>query len=415
MATSASLTQTQIDIVKSTAPALKTHGSTITTLFYRNMLTAHPELNNIFNQTGQITGQQPRALAQAVFAYAQYVDDLAKLTAAVERIAHKHASLTVQPAQYQIVGKFLIEAVASVLGDACTPEIAEAWTAAYDALAHVFINREQQIYAAHRGWKDWRRFKIQHKERESAEITSFYLVPEDGAPLPPFLPGQYVSLRVSIPDMGCMQPRQYSLSDAPGGDCYRISVKKEAGKLVGTPGLVSNKLHDEYEEGDLVELTHPTGEFFVDAADRSTAPIVLISAGVGVTPMMSILNSLTKGHDSGPPGPRRISWIHGAHSSESRAFAGHLRKASEKNANIRCTIFLTETKEGEVEGVDYHFRGRVSLPKLDPEMSLFLGTRGTQYYVCGPSAFMADVRQFLLDAGVGPDGIHLEVFGVGNE
>lgn len=121
-----SLTPTQIATVKATAPALKEHGETITSLFYKNLLDANPGLRNVFNEANQVGGAQPRALAGAVFAYATYVDDLAKLGAAVERIAHKHASLNVQPEHYPIVGKFLLEAVATVLGDACTPEIVDA-------------------------------------------------------------------------------------------------------------------------------------------------------------------------------------------------------------------------------------------------------------------------------------------------
>lgn len=122
----APLTSAQVAIVKATAPVLKEHGEEITSLFYRNMLDANPDLRNIFNMANQVGGAQPRALANAVFAYASHVDDIGKLSPAVERIAHKHASLNVQPQQYSIVGKFLLEAVATVLGDACTPEIAEA-------------------------------------------------------------------------------------------------------------------------------------------------------------------------------------------------------------------------------------------------------------------------------------------------
>jgi nitric oxide dioxygenase len=122
----APLTPSQIAIVKATAPVLKEHGVKITSLFYKNMLDANPDLRNIFNEANQVGGAQPRALAGAVFAYATYVDDLAKLGDAVERIAHKHVSLNIRPEHYPIVGKFLLEAVALVLGDACTHEIAEA-------------------------------------------------------------------------------------------------------------------------------------------------------------------------------------------------------------------------------------------------------------------------------------------------
>ncbi|TGJ80836.1 hypothetical protein E0Z10_g7929 [Xylaria hypoxylon] len=399
----APLTASQIAVVKATAPVLKEHGETIATLFYKNLLDANPELRSVFNEANQVGGAQPRALAGAVIAYATYVDDLGKLGAAVERIAQKHVSLHVQPEHYPIVGKFLLEAVATVLGDACTPEIGEAWTAAYAALADIFINREHQLYVAFKNWTGWRRFKIQKKVAESSEITSFYFAPEDGVTLPTFLPGQYISLQLYIPKLGVRQPRQYSLSDAPGSNYYRISVKKESGKQLAVPGLISNMLHGEFNEGDVVELTHPAGEFFVRVEEET--PIVLISAGVGITPMISILKSSAASS-------RKISLIHGAHGSEVRAFADDLKKAATK-PNVQATTFLTTLKEGEAQGVDYDFEGRVDLDKVNPER-LLTDDAATGYYICGPTAFMTGVQQYLLDHGVSQDRIHLEIFGVGN-
>ncbi|KAI1811886.1 globin-like protein [Poronia punctata] len=403
----APLKASQIDIVKATAPVLKEHGVTITTLFYENLLEAHPELRSVFNQGNQVGGAQPRALAAAVWAYAAYVDDLGKLGTAVEHIAHKHASLNVQPEHYPIVGKFLLEAVAEVLGEACTPDIVDAWTAAYAVLADIFIKREQQIYVAFENWTGWRRFKVQKKEVESSEITSFYLTPEDGSALPKFLPGQYVSLRLHIPKLGVKQPRQYSLSDVPSSEYYRISVKKETGKSADAiPGLISNMLHGDFGEGDVVELTHPTGEFYVKAEDN--APIALISAGVGITPMISILNSIVA-TDS----PRKVSFVHGARGSEVRAFADTIKRATEK-PNVKPTIFLSRLKGNEIQGVDYDFDGRVNLDHVGSER-LFEGDSKAHYFVCGPNSFMKHIKQYLLDHHVEEDRIHLEIFGVGSD
>ncbi|KAI1134320.1 putative flavohemoglobin [Hypoxylon sp. FL0543] len=413
MAVAAPISPEHIAIVKATAPVLKEHGIEITTLFYKNMIAAHPELRNIFSMSNQASGAQPRALAAAVFAYATYVDDLDQLKAAVERIAHKHESLKVQPDQYPIVGKHLLEAVAAVLGDACTPEIGEAWTAAYAALADMFINRERQLYATHEDWPGWRRFKVQRKVPETCEITSFYLVPEDGKPLQSFLPGQYISLQVFVPQMGHMQPRQYSLSEAPRSDYYRISVKKEKGKQIGVPGLISNLLHENYKEGDVLELTAPAGEFFVDPKDGEDKPIALISAGVGLTPMISILNNAVNAGSR-----RRISWIHGVHSSEVRAFNDHIREtcAKDVNNNIKATFFVTSPRQRDVQGVDYHFAGRMDLSKVDQNSALFLDDGRAEYYICGPYAFMKDMEKYLImNGGVGRERIHLEIFGTGDE
>ncbi|KAK9778250.1 putative Flavohemo protein [Seiridium cardinale] len=406
---SAPLTPSQIAIVKSTAPLLKEHGEEIATLFYGNMLKAHPELHNIFNQTGQLTGAQPRALAGAVFAYASYVDDLGRLQALVERIAHKHVSLTVQADQYAIVGKHLIDAVATVLGDAVTPDVADAWTAAYAALADIFIDREKELYTAHERWTGWRPFKIQKKVVESAEITSFYLVPEDGKALPLFKPGQYISLHLFIPQLGYMQPRQYSLSDAPRSDYYRISVKKESGKVTSLPGLVSNLLHENYKESDVVELTHPTGDFLDDSDPSETAPLVLISAGVGITPMISILNNAVSAGSQRP-----VSWIHGTHSSELQAFGSHVQTIGAEHPNVQATIFRSTVAAAKSKGVDYHFDGRVDLNKVDQARCLFLDNTAAEYYICGPTAFMQSMQRFLIDAAVDQGRIHMEVFGVGD-
>jgi nitric oxide dioxygenase len=404
----APITPEQIAIVKSTAPAFQEHGETITTLFYGNMLKANPELHNIFNRTSQVTGAQPRALAASVLGYATYVDDLGKLQAVVERIAHKHVSLTIQPEQYAVVGKHLIEAVATVLGDAVTQEVANAWIAAYGALADIFINREKQLYTAQDGWTGYRRFKIQKKVAESADVTSFYLAPEDGKSLPPFHPGQYISLQLFIPELNCLQPRQYSLSDAHRSDYYRISVRKDAGKTPGMPGLISNLLHDKYNEADVVEITHPTGDFFVDCSAVKATPLILISAGVGITPMLSILNSTVTAGSK-----QAVSWIHGTHSTELQAFGKHMQTVRSANPNVQTTVFKSKVTDADAEGVDYTFAGRVDLAKLQPS-TLFLEDTTAQYYVCGPTFFMTDMHKALLGRGVDGERVHMEIFGTGN-
>ena len=182
----------QKDLIKASIPALQAHGFDITKQFYHNMLDAHPELKEIFNTANQEHFKQPKALAGALLAYAANIDDLTPLSGAVELMAAKHASLYVRPEQYAIVGTHLISAIGQVLGDAVTPELAEAWTAAYWQLAEILIIRENQLYQTSKGWTDWADFRIARKEKESEEVTSFYLEPVDSSlkPLPSFLPGQ---------------------------------------------------------------------------------------------------------------------------------------------------------------------------------------------------------------------------------
>ncbi|CAP61937.1 uncharacterized protein PODANS_5_1700 [Podospora anserina S mat+] len=412
----AAITPEQIAIVKATAPVLKEHGVTITTTFYNNLIGDVPALHNFFSTTSQTTGRQPRALAGAVLAYATYIDDLPKLTHAVERIAHKHVSLQVTPEQYDIVGKYLIQAIGQVLGDAATADIVDAWIAAYGVLAQVFINREGEMYKSNAvdGWVGWRKFRITQKVPESSTITSFYLAPSDGAtPLPKYMPGQYVSLQVPVPELGYLQSRQYSLSEAPRkGEYYRISVKREEALEPSAPALVSNMLHDQYAVGDEVELSHPQGEFFVDPQDASKegVPVVLVSAGVGATPLKAILDSLVSAGSKRP-----ASWIHSSRSSAAQPFADDIRRICRENENVSANVFLRTLGPEDRAGVHYEFGDmRLDLAKLDKERGLFLGDSRAEYYICGPEAFMIDVRRTLVEQGVDRSRIFLELFATGD-
>ncbi|KAK5662689.1 hypothetical protein OQA88_8605 [Cercophora sp. LCS_1] len=416
------LTADQIAIVKATVPVLKEHGETITTVFYNNMINENPILRNIFSKTSQDTLRQPRALANSVLAYATYVDDLPKLSAAVARIAHKHVSLQVAPEQYDIVGKYLIQAIGQVLGDAATPAIVDAWIAAYGALAQVFIGVEGQMYKANaaEGWVGWRKFRIARRTVESGVITSFYLEPSDGVtPLPKYLPGQYVSLQLHVPQLGYLQSRQYSLSEGPRamGKYYRISVKRDDGEKPGVPGIISNILHDSYKVGDEVELSHPQGEFFVDPSDatKEGVPAVLISVGVGATPLLSILESLVPNEgETAHPVRRPVSWIHASRSSGMQPFREEVKQIVRQNDNVSANIFLKTLDSEDKYGFDYHFGEiRLDLAKLDKERDLYLDNARAEYYVCGPESFMIDTRRKLLGHGVGRDRIHLELFATG--
>lgn len=405
----------QMQLIKATVPVLVEHGKTITTVFYKNMLDAHPELKNVFNMPNQTNGYQPRALAGALFAYASNIDNLGALGPAVELICNKHASLYIKPEDYQIVGKYLIEAMGEVLGGALTPEIKDAWAAAYWQLADIMIGREKQIYEQNEGWTDWRDFKIIEKVKESDEITSFYLSPVDGKPLPVFKPGQYISVQAYIDKLQHDQPRQYSLSDKPSPDYYRISVKKENGLSLSDPGAathpgyVSNLLHETKNKGDLVKVSHPCGDFFYSSSEENQ-PVVLISAGVGLTPMTSILNTLIAKSSATD---RKLHFIHGARNSKARAFQDHVSSVAKANSNIQATFFTSHPSADDTQGVDYHHTGRVDLSKLHANDELFLNNPQTQYYVCGPEGFMHDTKSGLEALGVKSGNIKMELFGTG--
>ncbi|MGB8956894.1 MAG: NO-inducible flavohemoprotein, partial [Tumebacillaceae bacterium] len=324
-----------IEVIKSTVPVLEVHGNAITTRFYERLFTNHPELLNIFNQTNQKQGRQPAALANAVYAAAANIDNLAAIIPVVKQIGQKHRSLGILPEHYPIVGTNLLAAIKEVLGDAATDEIIDAWAQAYGVIADAFIGIERDMYAAAEnqtgGWAGFRNFVVANKVQESDVITSFYLRPQDGQPIASFLPGQYLTLKVEIPGETYTHMRQYSLSDAPGKDYYRISVKREAGNDQTPAGVVSNYLHNNVQEGDVLMASAPAGDFVLDMETNS--PVVLLSGGVGLTPMMSMLNTLVEKQPE-----RKATFVHAAINSNFHAFGEHVKQVAERHDNVTSYV-----------------------------------------------------------------------------
>jgi nitric oxide dioxygenase len=411
------LSYQQTRLIRGTIPALTDHGERITTIFYRNMLRDHPELNDYFNTVNQANGRQPRALTAVILSYANNINHITELIPKMERMCHKHCSLGIKPEHYGIVEKYLIAAFAEVLGPAMTPQAREAWQKAYWMLAKMLIGREAQLYRDFGKWQGYRKFRIEKKVEESDDIYSFYLVPVDGKRLPPFQPGQYVSVQVPIADKGYVQSRQYSLSEAPRPDYYRVTVKRDeglhmtrSGRYLGgdalNPGVVSNLLIDMKDEGDIVELTHPAGEFYLDMSNTSNVPIVLISAGVGVTPMMSILNTVSERQPHRP-----VSWIHG--SRRSVPFYDQVRRIARNRPSFRTNIFKTHLAESDVYGITYDHDFRMDLAKVDKE-DLYLCNSSTEYYICGPEQFMLEMAEYLKAQKVDAPRMHFELFSTGD-
>ncbi|MCG5074494.1 NO-inducible flavohemoprotein [Paraburkholderia tagetis] len=395
------LTADQIARVKATAPVFAEHGATITKHFYKRMFKAHPELKNIFNQTHQKSGSQPETLARAVYAYAANIDNLGALGGAVSHIANKHASLNIRPEHYPIVGRHLLGAVVDVLGEAVDQPTLDAWAVAYEQLANIMIGAEAKLYEA-APWSGFRPFKVMRKHIESDEITSFYLAPADGAPAGGFEPGQYVSVTRYVDKLGVDQPRQYSLSDAPHGRWLRISVKREDGRGGVEPGHVSNLMHAGVEEGAVVHVSAPMGEFKLDR--KKTTPVVLMSGGVGITPMVSMLATLMAERSE-----RKVTFVHACRDKRVHAFQSWLRHNSAEHPNVKCVVFYEEVGAYDRVGVDYDFEGRVDLDRIAADAIL----PDADYYVCGPVAFMRAQRDALVERGVDPARIHTEIFGSG--
>jgi nitric oxide dioxygenase len=397
------LSEKTVQIVKSTAPILQEHGEALTRHFYKRMFSHNPEVAPFFNPAHQNAGKQQRALAGAITAYAANIDNLEVLGGAVELIAQKHASLMIKPEHYPIVGENLLASIREVLGAGATDDIIAAWAEAYGFLADILIGREKQIYDenAHKpgGWIGFKRLRIIRKEKESSNITSFYLVAGDGSPLPAFKPGQYITVRAATPD-GSTTMRNYSLSDKPGQEWFRISVKREVPPEANTPaGYVSNMLHDAIEVGDTVEIAPPCGEFFLDISEKHTRPLVLLAAGVGITPINSILLAAL---DSFPE--REIILVHAVLNEDVQAFRSSFDSLAQKHKNLKVYYRYSEAPQVNAENASY---GLVTAEYLE---SLLPG-RDADYYFCGPQPFMVSLYHGLMQWGIPASQVHFEFFG----
>ena len=400
------LSQQTIDIVKSTAPILDQHAETLTRHFYKRMFSHNPEVAPFFNPAHQESGSQQKALAGAICAYAANIDNLEVLGGAVELIAQKHASLMIKPEHYPVVGANLLASIREVLGEGATDGVINAWAEAYGFLADILIGREAQIYKEHaetqNGWEGFSNFRVVKKEKESDTITSFYLVPANGGGLPDFKPGQYITVRVATP-CGHTTMRNYSLSDKPGQDYFRISVKREAGPKADTPkGFVSNHLHDHIETGSVIEVGPPCGEFFLDVEAKHDRPLVLLAAGIGITPILGIAKSALEAMPD-----RKIILIHACLHENVQAFRNTLDDMASRHKNLTLRHCYSEPPPPNVRRTANDSTGMIDAALIES----LVPDRNADYYFCGPKPFMVNIYHQLLGWGIPAAQVHFEFFG----
>ena len=384
------LTKQQIELVKATVPVLREHGVALTSHFYKRMLSHNPELMQVFNMGHQRAGFQQQALAGAVLAYAENIENLPALLGAVAHIANKHVSVGIRAEHYPIVGKHLIASIKEVLGDAATPELIDAWTAAYMQLADVLIGAEKAIYdknaVAEGGWTGWRFFKVAEKSKQTDNVTSFKLVPVDNGKMPEVKAGQYISVRVFVKGQDLIQPRQYTVVKADATS-LTIAVKKVEAVEKSPAGMVSNTLHNDINEGDVVEVSFPVGEFNLP---EGNGELCLLSAGIGITPLFAMLKEAVQKDPT-----RKISFVHVCKNKEAIPFREELALVV-KEGNASFEVF--ETSEHGRPSEDF-FKSMVS--------------QGADYCICGPVPFMKLAASELVKNGVAENKIHAEKFGTG--
>ncbi|CAM5635838.1 nitric oxide dioxygenase OS=Streptomyces fumanus OX=67302 GN=GCM10018772_18490 PE=3 SV=1 [Streptomyces fumanus] len=390
------LSEQSVPVVRATLPAVGAAIDDMTRLFYRRLFDAHPELlRDLFNRGNQANGEQQRALAGSIAAFAGLLLERpdARPDALLARIAHKHASLGVTSDQYKIVHRHLFAAIAEVLGDAVTPEVAAAWDEVYWLMANALTAIETRLYQeAGTAEGDVRRpMEIVARHEETPDAVSLALRPADGSPARSFRPGQYVSVQVELPD-GARQIRQYSLSTAPGRDDWRITVKRVRGGA-GPDGEVSSYLHANARVGNVLTVSAPFGDLVLAEGD---GPLLLASAGIGVTPMLSMLD-----HLAGTGDRRPVTVVHADRTPADHAHRDQHLALAAALPGARLHLFYEEPGDAAPAGAS---AGRADLGALDLPP-------GLTAYLCGPLRFLRAVRGDLLRRGVPAERVHYEVFG----
>ena len=384
-------------VIEATLPVVADHIEEIATRFYTHLFAEHPELlDGVFNRGNQAEKTQQMALAGSV---AVFASSLVKVPEQLpehllSRIAHKHASLGITPAQYDVVHDNLFWAIVDVLGDAVTPEVAAAWDEVYWLMAYALINQERGLYSA-RGVRPetvWREWEVVEKLPETDDVFTFRLRRTDDRLVKTSLPGQYVTVQVPMPD-GVRQPRQYSLTKADDGEHRQFSVKRVHGG--GKPdGEVSNHLCDRVQVGDRLTMSLPFGDVVLDDSGR---PVVFASAGIGVTPMAGMLSHLATAGSHLP-----ITLLHADVDEASFALRRQVLDDIEKLPGATAHVWYERGAESSLP-VDVH-GGVLNLDDVKlPDDAV--------YYLCGPLPFMQAVRSALIERNVAPRDIQYEVFG----
>ena len=374
------ITEEQKNIVRSTAPVLKENGKEITSIFYRNLFAAHPELINYFNQTNQKIGTQPLALANTVYFAAENIDHLDVLMPQIKLIAHKHRALLVKPEHYPIVGKYLLGGIKEFLGEQATDEILDAWSAAYGIIANIFIDIEKELYeqlGPDERDQGFIPFTIVKKENvASGPIVALTLQRQDGGKMMSYQAGQYLTVR--IPKDGFSHHRHYSLIEPFDNKTYRIAIKDEVERE--PKGVVSNEIIDKYHEGDTILASLPAGTFTLVKGDQDH---LFIAGGIGITVLSSMVRELNSQGKAG-----RATLIHCVQTRDHAAFADDMQSILGKD---RFHLFAQDQR-------------------LDKATLLKVLQPGTHVYICGSIPFMNKMSDLLGECGHPSSHIHTEAF-----
>ncbi len=253
-------------------------------------------------------------------------------------------------------------------------------------------------------WSGFRKFRVDGKVLEADSVCSFYLAPHDGRPLPAFLPGQYLTFKLAVPGQAREVTRCYSLSDGPEHpDYYRVTIKRIApppNKPDAPTGVSSSHFHDRIQVGDILDVKAPSGNFHIDVEHRG--PVVLIGGGIGVTPVLSMLNYIASA-----PGGREAWFFYSVRNSREHLLKDYLRELASQHQNIHLVVCYSDPLPGDREGADYQHAERVSVALFKKVLQV----NNFDFYVCGPPPMMESLTRDLGEWGVPGERIHFETFG----
>lgn len=379
-------------IVQNTLPLVAENLSKIIDKFYQILLDENPALKNVFNSTNQKTGLQSKSLANSIAAFAMNYSNLNAIQDMIRQIAHKHCSIGVTPEQYITVGTTLLAAIDNILGDIVTEEIRDAWAAFYWTFADILIETERELYfrIPTLNENQFKSFKIVNKIAEAVNVFSLYLKSEDSC-LHNFKPCQYVSVKVKLGEHE--QIRQYSLSDIQNQEYIRITIKREE-NYDSDSIAVSNYIYDNLAIGDTLDVSAPYGTFVLNS---SPSNITFISAGVGITPVMSMLKTLMHNQVQ-----QKINFIYLVENSDHHIFKQELKNI--QGLNLSKFIYYKSPLISDVIDQDYNYAN------FDFNDLQKYASQDMEYYVCASDNIINKINMTLTSLGVDKNKIHDETF-----
>ena len=385
------------EVIRATLPLVGANIDEITSVFYRKLFGNHPALlRNLFNRGNQAQGAQQRALAASIATFATHLVDpaLPHPSELLSRIGHKHASLGITADQYGVVYDNLFAAIVEVLGaDTVTAEVAAAWDRVYWIMADTLIALEHDLYEAV-GVADGdvhRRATVVSRVDDPSGAVLLAVRPVGGV-APNNVAGQYISVGVTMPD-GARQLRQYSLVNAPGADELVFAVKPVAAAADAPAGEVSTWIRANVRVGDLLDITMPFGD--LPAPDAGQRPTVLISAGIGITPMIGLLE-----HFAAQTPDREVHVLHADRADQEHALRERQQELVAQLPNATLHVWYEDGMTAHRDGVH---AGRMRLESASIPAD-------AEVYLCGNNGFVQAVRTQLTDLGVPAEQVHCELF-----